>query len=32
MKEIIKETYRSECLELILYVNKLSNYLKECCE
>lgn len=25
-------TNRSECLELILYVNKLSNYLKECCE
>lgn len=23
---------RSECLDLILYVNKLSNYLKECCE
>ncbi len=23
---------RCECLELILYVNKLSNYLKECCE
>lgn len=23
---------RSECLDLILYVNKLSNYLKECYE
>lgn len=23
---------RGECLELILHVNKLSNYLKECCE
>ena len=23
---------RSECLELILCVNKLSNYIKECCE
>nr|DAY02200.1 MAG TPA: hypothetical protein [Caudoviricetes sp.] len=23
---------RGECLELVLYVNKLSNYLKECCE
>ena len=23
---------RSECLELILYVNKLSNYIKECFE
>lgn len=23
---------RGECLELILYVNKLSNYLKECLE
>ena len=23
---------RGECLELILYVNKLSNYIKECCE
>lgn len=23
---------RDECLELILYVNKLSNYLKECLE
>lgn len=25
-------TSGSECLELILYVNKLSGYLKECCE
>lgn len=23
---------KDECLELVLYVNKLSNYLKECCE
>lgn len=23
---------KDECLELVLYVNKLSGYLKECCE
>lgn len=23
---------KDECLELVLYVNKLSNYLKKCCE
>lgn len=23
---------KDECLELVLYLNKLSNYLKECCE
>lgn len=23
---------KDDCLELVLYANKLSNYLKECCE